>query len=125
MSQSQICSRSFFRITGSIDVDRQRYAPDCFRPHRDLLLRPDPCLLCWLLGVFAAKGAVETLTIYLVKELGSRGITANTIAPGAIATDFLSGAVRDMPAYNQAFAAMIALGRSACPTTSVLPLRAS
>jgi len=59
----------------------------------------------------AAKGAVEILTLYMAKELGSRGITANTVAPGAIETDFLGGAVRDTPAYNEAFAAMITLGR--------------
>jgi len=63
----------------------------------------------------AAKGAVEILTIYMARELGSRGITVNTIAPGAIATDFLGGAVRDTPAYNDAFAAMIALGRVGQP----------
>lgn len=63
----------------------------------------------------AAKGAVETLTLYLAKELGGRGITANTIAPGAIATDFLGGAVRDTPAYNEAFANIIALGRVGLP----------
>lgn len=63
----------------------------------------------------AAKGAVEILTIYLARELGARGITANTIAPGATATDFLGGAVRDTPAYNEAFAALIALGRVGLP----------
>lgn len=63
----------------------------------------------------AAKGAIEILTLYLAKELGSRGITANTIAPGAIETDFLGGAVRDTPAYNEAFASMIALGRVGVP----------
>lgn len=63
----------------------------------------------------AAKGAVEILTLYLAKELGPRGITANVVAPGAIATDFLGGAVRDTPAYNDAFAAMIALGRVGQP----------
>lgn len=63
----------------------------------------------------AAKGAVEIMTLYMAKELGSRGITANTIAPGAIETDFLGGAVRDTPAYNEAFAAMIALGRVGLP----------
>ncbi|MEN4918289.1 SDR family oxidoreductase [Achromobacter spanius] len=63
----------------------------------------------------AAKGAVETLTVYLAKELGSRGITANTVAPGAIATDFLGGAVRDIPDYNKAFADMTALGRVGVP----------
>ena len=63
----------------------------------------------------AAKGAVEILTLYLAKELGARGITANAIAPGAIETDFLGGAVRDTAAYNEAFAAMTALGRVGVP----------
>lgn len=63
----------------------------------------------------AAKGAVEIMTLYMAKELGGRGITANVIAPGAIETDFLGGAVRDTPAYNEAFAAMIALGRVGVP----------
>ncbi|MBS7544067.1 SDR family oxidoreductase [Ancylobacter oerskovii] len=63
----------------------------------------------------AAKGAVEIMTLYMAKELGGRGITANVVAPGAIATDFLGGAVRDTPAYNDAFAAMIALGRVGLP----------
>jgi len=63
----------------------------------------------------AAKGAVETLTLYMAKELGSRGITANAIAPGAIETDFLGGAVRDTPEYNEAFATMTALGRVGVP----------
>lgn len=63
----------------------------------------------------AAKGAVEVLTVYMAKELGSRGITVNTIAPGAIETDFLGGAVRDIPDYNKAFAGMTALGRVGVP----------
>lgn len=63
----------------------------------------------------AAKGAVEILTLYMAKELGGRGITVNTIAPGAIETDFLGGAVRDTPAYNEAFASMTALGRVGLP----------
>jgi NAD(P)-dependent dehydrogenase (short-subunit alcohol dehydrogenase family) len=63
----------------------------------------------------AAKGAIEVLTRYMAKELGGRGITANTIAPGAIETDFLGGAVRDTPAYNESFATMTALGRVGVP----------
>ena len=63
----------------------------------------------------AAKGAVEILTVYMAKELGERGITANTVAPGAIETDFLGGAVRDMPDLNRQFADMTALGRVGVP----------
>ena len=59
----------------------------------------------------AVKGAVEVLSLYLAKELGSRGIAVNTVAPGAIETDFLGGAVRDMPDLNKVFADMTALGR--------------
>lgn len=63
----------------------------------------------------AAKGAVEVLTRYLAKELGARGIAVNTVAPGAIATDFGGGAVRDNPDVNQLFAGMTALGRAGVP----------
>ncbi|WP_439616811.1 SDR family NAD(P)-dependent oxidoreductase [Shinella sp.] len=63
----------------------------------------------------AAKGAVEILSVYLAKELGGRGIAVNTVAPGAIETDFLGGAVRDMPDLNTVFADMTALGRVGVP----------
>lgn len=63
----------------------------------------------------AAKGAIETLTLYMAKEFGNRGITANVVAPGAIETDFLGGAVRDLPDLNRQFAAMTALGRVGVP----------
>lgn len=59
----------------------------------------------------AAKGAVEVLTRYLARELGPRGITANVIAPGAIATDFGGGRVRDDAELNRQIAASIPLGR--------------
>jgi NAD(P)-dependent dehydrogenase (short-subunit alcohol dehydrogenase family) len=61
------------------------------------------------------KGAVEVLTRYLAKELGSRGITVNTVAPGAIATDFSGGMVRDNPELNKRIADMTALGRVGQP----------
>ncbi|CAB3889400.1 MAG: 3-oxoacyl-ACP reductase [Achromobacter mucicolens] len=63
----------------------------------------------------AVKGAVEVLTVYLAKELGHRGIAVNTVAPGAIETDFLGGAVRDTPEFNKAFADMTAMGRVGVP----------
>jgi NAD(P)-dependent dehydrogenase (short-subunit alcohol dehydrogenase family) len=63
----------------------------------------------------AAKGAVEVLTSYLAKELGHRSITVNTVAPGAIETDFGGGAVRDNPEINKALASITALGRVGVP----------
>jgi len=63
----------------------------------------------------AAKGAVEVLTRYLAKELGPRRITVNTVAPGAIATDFSGGMVRDNPEINKRVAEMTALGRAGVP----------
>lgn len=63
----------------------------------------------------AAKAAVEVLSVYMAKELGARGIAVNTVAPGAIETDFGGGAVRDNPDLNRAFAAMTALGRVGVP----------
>lgn len=61
------------------------------------------------------KGAVEVLTRYLAKELGPRGITANVVAPGAIATDFSGGMVRDNPEVNRQIADATALGRVGQP----------
>ena len=61
------------------------------------------------------KGAVEVLSRYQAKELGSRGITVNTLAPGAIATDFSGGAVRDNPDVNAMVANNTALGRAGLP----------
>jgi NAD(P)-dependent dehydrogenase (short-subunit alcohol dehydrogenase family) len=67
-------------------------------------------------GAYAAmKGAVEVLTRYWAKELGARRITVNAIAPGAVATDFGGGAVRDNPEMNRMIASTVALGRVGLP----------
>ena len=63
----------------------------------------------------AVKAAVEVLTRYMAVELGERRIRVNTIAPGAIATDFLGGAVRDSKEVNAYVAQGIALGRVGQP----------
>lgn len=63
----------------------------------------------------AMKGAVEVLTRYLAKELGAKKIRANTVAPGAIATDFGGGRVRDDKEMNQHVASQTALGRVGLP----------
>ena len=63
----------------------------------------------------AAKAAVEMLTVYMAKELGGRGIAVNTVAPGAIETDFGGGLVRDNADVNKQFAEMTALGRVGVP----------
>ena len=63
----------------------------------------------------AVKGGVEVLTRHLAKELGARNIAVNTLAPGAIETDFNGGAVRDTPQLNRTIAAQTALGRVGRP----------
>ena len=61
------------------------------------------------------KGGVEALTRYIAKELGGRGIAVNAVAPGAIATDFGGGDVRDNPDFNRYLAELTALGRTGVP----------
>lgn len=63
----------------------------------------------------AMKAAVEVLTRYMAVELGTRRIRVNAIAPGAIATDFGGGAVRDDDGVNAWVAQGIALGRVGQP----------
>jgi len=63
----------------------------------------------------AMKGGIEVLTRYMAKELAPRGIAVNTIAPGAIETDFGGGAVRDNRELNAQVAGLTALGRVGLP----------
>ncbi len=63
----------------------------------------------------AAKGAVEVLTRYQAQELGGRGIRVNVVAPGAVATDFSGGMVRDNPQVGEMVRGVTALGRLAEP----------
>lgn len=61
------------------------------------------------------KAAVDSLSRYLAVELGSRKIRVNSIAPGAIETDFGGGAVRDIPIYNNTISSQTVLGRAGLP----------
>lgn len=63
----------------------------------------------------AMKGAIEVLTRYQAKELGARKINVNTVAPGAIETDFGGGAVRDNEELNAHISSITALGRAGLP----------
>jgi NAD(P)-dependent dehydrogenase (short-subunit alcohol dehydrogenase family) len=57
------------------------------------------------------KGAVEVFTRYVAKEFGTRGIRANTIAPGAIMTDFGNGHLRSSEESQKMVSSVTALGR--------------
>ncbi|WP_299485814.1 SDR family oxidoreductase [uncultured Allomuricauda sp.] len=57
------------------------------------------------------KGAIEVFTRYLAKELGERKIKANTIAPGAINTDFNKERFEQAPQIVDMIASLTALGR--------------
>jgi NAD(P)-dependent dehydrogenase (short-subunit alcohol dehydrogenase family) len=61
------------------------------------------------------KTAMETLTKYQAKELASRRIRVNIVAPGAIETDFGGGRTRDNKEINAHIASLTALGRVGLP----------
>jgi NAD(P)-dependent dehydrogenase (short-subunit alcohol dehydrogenase family) len=58
-----------------------------------------------------AKGAVEVMTRYMAKEFANRDIRVNTLAPGAIATDFRDGEIKGSEQAQQLVASVTALGR--------------
>lgn len=61
------------------------------------------------------KGAVDTFTKYIAKELGDSGITANLVAPGAIETDFTKPNFDANPQIKEMIASQTALGRVGVP----------
>ena len=63
-------------------------------------------------SVYASmKGAIETFTKYLAKELGAKGIGANVVAPGPVETDFNNGAIRNNPQLKGMLSSLSPLGR--------------
>ena len=62
------------------------------------------------------KAAIETLTRYQAKELGSRQIRSNVVAPGAIETDFGGGTNKNDEDKRTVIANFTALGRVGIPS---------
>jgi NAD(P)-dependent dehydrogenase (short-subunit alcohol dehydrogenase family) len=62
------------------------------------------------------KGAIEVFSRYLAKEIGSRGITVNVVAPGPVETDFNNAGIRNAPPERKNFMiGATALGRIGQP----------
>ncbi len=57
------------------------------------------------------KGAIEKLTMVLAQQLGPRGITVNSVAPGPIPTDMIAPLLKSGPNAMAEIAALSALGR--------------
>jgi NAD(P)-dependent dehydrogenase (short-subunit alcohol dehydrogenase family) len=60
------------------------------------------------------KGALNSLTLCLAKQLGRRGITVNAVLPGIVDTDFHGGWLRD-PRARKFAASVAALNRVGMP----------
>ena len=61
------------------------------------------------------KGGVDVFTRYLAKELAGRKITANSVAPGAVGTDFGNGENLRNLKKRELVAGLTALGRVGVP----------
>jgi 3-oxoacyl-[acyl-carrier protein] reductase len=68
-----------------------------------------------IIAYASTKGALDTFTRTLAKQLGPRGITVNSVAPGVIDTDLNAGWLRADPAARARVAAQTALGRVGLP----------
>jgi len=69
----------------------------------------------------ATKGATIAMTKSLAAELGPRGITVNCVAPGWVATDMTTEALRD-PKQRRKVRKLIPLGRVASPEEIAGPI---
>jgi 3-oxoacyl-[acyl-carrier protein] reductase len=63
----------------------------------------------------ATKGALDTFTLNLAKQLGPRGITVNSVAPGIVDTDVNAGWLRGNAVAEAHAASLAALGRVGQP----------
>ncbi|WP_214410890.1 glucose 1-dehydrogenase [Sphaerisporangium fuscum] len=63
----------------------------------------------------STKGALDTFTLNLAKQLGPRGITVNSVAPGIIDTDVNAGWLRGNAEAWERASSLSALGRVGTP----------
>ncbi|MBV2156362.1 SDR family oxidoreductase [Kitasatospora sp. SUK 42] len=63
----------------------------------------------------ATKGALDNFTLNLAKQLGPRGITVNSVAPGIVDTDVNAGWLRGNAEAEAYAASLAALGRVGQP----------
>ncbi|ACU71691.1 short-chain dehydrogenase/reductase SDR [Catenulispora acidiphila DSM 44928] len=68
-----------------------------------------------LIAYAMSKGAIDVFTVNLAKDLGTRGITVNTIAPGVVDTDVNATWLRGNDQALAATAALSPLNRVADP----------
>src|SRR5262249_35911056 len=71
-------------------------------------------------GAYAStKAPVEALTRTLAREIGERGVTVNTIAPGPVDTPFYHG---QEPPQREAYAASLRVARRLGHVSDIVPL---
>ncbi|HUR03744.1 MAG TPA: SDR family oxidoreductase [Nonomuraea sp.] len=68
-----------------------------------------------IIAYAATKGALDTFTLNLAKQLGPRRITANSVAPGIVDTDVNAGWLRGNAEAEAHAASLAALGRVGQP----------
>jgi NAD(P)-dependent dehydrogenase (short-subunit alcohol dehydrogenase family) len=68
------------------------------------------------IGYGATKGAVETFTLILAKELGPRGITVNAVSPGFVDTDANAGWLAPESEVRASIAAQSVFNRVGAPS---------
>ncbi|MEU5824423.1 SDR family oxidoreductase [Streptomyces sp. NPDC047803] len=68
-----------------------------------------------IIAYSATKGALDNFTLTLAKELGPRGITVNSVAPGIIDTDINADWLRGNAEAEARSASLAALGRVGRP----------
>ncbi|TWP51981.1 SDR family oxidoreductase [Lentzea tibetensis] len=68
-----------------------------------------------IIAYSSTKGALDTFTLNLAKELGPRGITVNSVAPGIVDTDVNANWLRGNAEAEAHAASLAALGRVGQP----------